>query len=141
MAQIIKVFCIGKTKDRWIEEGILQFTKRLAPILQVEWIYSKNEQQLLQALGKESHFACLDVKGNTFSSEEFSVYLEKQLVIGGSRFAFVIGGDTGLPEQLKSHPNAISFSRMTLTHDMIRLFLIEQIYRAVQIARGSPYHK
>jgi len=90
---------------------------------------------------KEQVFICLDPKGMKFTSELFADYLQKKFIEGGARLSIVIGGSDGLPTKLKNHKNLISFSDLTMTHQLIRLVLIEQIYRAFEIVKGSKYHK
>lgn len=141
MSLKITIFSIGKTKEPWLEEALSLYLKRLRPVCAIEFILAKDESQLLALASKRSLAICLDSSGPLLSSEEFSALLHKKLVEGGSEMAFIIGGATGLPDKLKKQFPLLSFSKMTFTHQMIRLLLIEQIYRAFEIHKGTSYHK
>lgn len=138
----IKIFSVGKTKEEWLQTALSIYEERLKSSAYVEWILAKNDEQLKQFLSKESNFICLDPKGKQFSSENFSVFLLQKWEKMGSRLSFVIGGAEGIDEVLKSKALClISLSQMTFTHQITRLILIEQIYRALEISKGSAYHK
>lgn len=134
----VKVYTVGKTKEEWLQNALEVYESRLKSSLALEWILAKNDDQLKQFLEKENNFICLDPKGKQYTSEEFSTFL----VRAGSRIAFVIGGAEGIPEEIKAKAKSlISFSKMTFTHQIARLILVEQIYRAMEIEKGSGYHK
>ncbi len=138
----IKVYTIGKTKEDWLQRALEEYEVRLKAALSFEWILAKNDDHLAQLLEKETHFICLDPKGKQFSSEEFSTYLLNSLQDCRSRLAFVIGGAEGIPATLKIKARGlISLSRMTFTHQITRLILVEQVYRALEIDKGTAYHK
>jgi 23S rRNA (pseudouridine1915-N3)-methyltransferase len=137
----IKLASIGKSKEKWLEEGVEEYIKRMKSIATVECYWLKDNEQLTHFARKEALFICLDVSGLPLDSVEFSSYLHTKLIEGGSRLAFIIGGAEGLPQSLQQHPHRISLSKMTMTHQLARLVLLEQIYRAFEIAKGSPYHK
>src|SRR5205823_3474442 len=137
----LKLFSVGKTREKWLDEALQEYLKRLKPIASLEFIWAKNNEQLLQLTAKEPVLVCLDPQGNLFTSEQFSGLLHDQLTKGGSKLSFVIGGADGLPSELKQKPLQISLSRLTFTHQITRLVLIEQIYRAFEIVKNSPYHK
>ena len=137
----VKVFSIGKTKERWLSEAIDFYVKRLQGTMTIDWIFAKDDKGLLQLLEKETHIILLDEKGLTLSSKDFSLKLIKSLEESGSRLSLVIGGADGLPATLKDLYPSISLSKLTFTHQIARLILIEQLYRAVQIDSGTPYHK
>lgn len=139
--QKIRILSVGKTKEEWLNQAIQEYLKRLKGFLEIEFIWAKNDAQLLQLIEKENHVICLDAKGEAMTSEQFSSYLLKQLEEGGSRLTLVIGGPDGLPDTLRKGYPQISLSLLTFTHQLIRLMLVEQIYRAVEISKGSPYHK
>jgi 23S rRNA (pseudouridine1915-N3)-methyltransferase len=140
--QQIKIYTIGKVKERWLQEGIQEYTKRLKPSISIEWILAKNTQQLEQLLTHEPRYFSLDPQGKLFTSEAFSLWMEEAFVKGGSRLSLVIGGAEGLSEALKKRSKQlISFSPLTFTHQMFRLLLLEQIYRAFEIKKRSAYHK
>lgn len=138
----IKVLTVGKTKEAWLDQGIEEYITRLKKILHFEWILAKNDAQLEQFLEKETTYICLDPRGKSLTSEKFSELFIKQLEKEGSRLSFVIGGAEGLSEKMKKRASLlISLSPLTFTHQLTRLILVEQIYRALEIDRGSPYHK
>lgn len=137
----LKIFSVGRAKESWIEEGVEEYITRLKGTASVETVWVKDNQQLATVLERERLVICLDPKGKARDSLELSDYLFDQWEKGGARLAFVIGGSDGLPESLRKKYPLISFSKLTFTHQLTRLILIEQVYRAFQIRRGSPYHK
>jgi len=138
----IKIFTIGKTKEAWLEEALEEYMQRLKAVSGIEWILAKDDAQLVKHLEKERSFICLDPKGKSLDSLAFSKELLRLLSDGGSRLSFVIGGAEGIPASLKSRAaKLLSLSPLTFTHQLTRLILLEQIYRAFEIDKGSPYHK
>lgn len=137
----IKLLSVGKTKEVWLEDAIQEYVKRLKAIIHLDFIWAKDDYQLIELAQKESILICLDPAGHEFSSEEFAAFIEQSWEKGGSRLTFVIGGAEGLPKELKNSHKLISLSRMTFTHQITRLVLVEQIYRATEILKGSQYHK
>lgn len=137
----LKIYSVGKNKDTWLEEAIGHYEKWLKPTMTVEWLWAKNDEQLERWVLQEPSFICLDPQGKLMTSEAFAVFLQDEWTRQGSRLTFVIGGAEGLPPTLKKRSLQISLSPLTFTHQMTRLILIEQIYRATEIAKGSPYHK
>lgn len=138
----IKIILVGRSKATWLEEGVLEYTKRLAPIAKISTLWAEDEEQLLKLARKEKKILALDPKGRELTSEAFADFLQTQLVEGGSRLTFILGGADGLPSALKeSLKECLSLSKMTFTHQFARLILIEQLYRAFEILKGSPYHK
>lgn len=136
----IRILSVGKTKESWLDDGVNEYLKRLKQTAVFEFIWTKSEEQLLDLSLKEPNIICLDPAGSQFTSEQFSKFLISQLEEYGSRLSFIIGGPDGLSPILKKYP-LISLSPMTFTHQMTRLVLIEQIYRGLEIAKGSRYHK
>jgi len=125
-------------------DGFDEYSKRLAPTITVNTHFFKSDDALIDAVrthGK-GKIILLSEDGVEHSSRAFSSYLFKAFEDGGAHVTFVIGGFAGLPLQLRksTHP-LISLSKMTFTHQMARLLLIEQIYRATEIHKGSAYHK
>jgi 23S rRNA (pseudouridine1915-N3)-methyltransferase len=138
----IKIITVGKTKEPWLQRATEEYLKRLQGSIAIEWVLCKSTDQLITSLDKESSWTCLDPRGPMLTSEEFSSFLFKTLEAEGSRLNIVIGGAEGLPQKIKTQArHLISFSKMTFTHQMTRLILLEQIYRAHEIKRGSGYHK
>jgi 23S rRNA (pseudouridine1915-N3)-methyltransferase len=137
-----KIYSVGKTKEAWLIEALQEYETRLKSTLAVEWILPKTEDQLEAFLIKEPYFICLDPKGKLMSSKAFSQFLQEQFVTHGSRLSFAIGGDMGFPPAVKARASSfLSLSPMTFTHQLTRLILVEQLYRALEIQKGSRYHK
>lgn len=157
----IKIIQIGKIKNDYVLTGMEEFIKRLKPFANLEFltlkeiipgktfpkekVVEKEGEEILKAIGNisknENHFVvALDEHGKEFTSMEFAKILENQ-IDQGQTINFIIGGPYGLAEKIKNGANLLlSFSRMTFTHQMIRLFLLEQIYRGVMIIKGKEYH-
>lgn len=135
----VKIFTIGKNKESWLDEALHEYAQRLKGRLQLEWVLAKDDAALSRLLEKEREFICLDPQGKLMSSENFSKWF---FALGKSRLTVVIGGPDGLSAALKSKASAlISLSPLTFTHQLARLILLEQLYRAFEIERGSPYHR
>jgi 23S rRNA (pseudouridine1915-N3)-methyltransferase len=137
----LKILSVGKTKESWLNQALEEYIKRLKPVLDIEFIWAKNDAQLLTLIEKKTSYICLDANGKQMDSPEFSQYVLTKFEESGTRLTFVIGGPEGLPLKLKNHRETISLSRLTMTHQIVRLVLLEQIYRAFEIAKGTPYHK
>ncbi len=137
----IRIVGVGQTKERWLELALEEYEKRLKAHLPIEWIWVKNDEQLMRQIEKERLVICLDPKGQEMTSEELAAFLQKKLEQSGALLTWVIGGPDGLPARLREHYPLVSLSKLTLTHQCVRLLLVEQIYRANEIWRGSPYHK
>ena|SRR3990167_1227216 len=136
----VKIYTIGKCKESWLQEAIDEYEKRLSHHIQVEWILAKNEEELQNKI--ISPFICLDVQGELVDSIHLSKKLMKLFEIGGSRLHFLIGGAHGIPKTLLEKSIwKWSLSPLTFTHQMTRLLLLEQLYRAQEIAEGTSYHK
>lgn len=154
------VVCIGKLKDAYLRDGVAEFVKRMRPyggITITELNESKigdkpsdadrkqvvddEGERLLKVIPKNAYTVLLDVYGKTMSSEDLAKTVAKLEVDGISDMAFIIGGAFGVSEALRQSVNyKLSFSPMTFTHQMVRLLLVEQIYRASKINRNEPYH-
>jgi 23S rRNA (pseudouridine1915-N3)-methyltransferase len=141
MSSKLRIICIGKIKERYISEGINEYLKRLTSFAKVEIIEIKDEginkesEKLLGYLGDNTFV--LDDMGKELSSPEFAQLIKKH----EGTITFIIGGHDGIDELVKLKSNKISLSRMTYTHEMARLFLIEQIYRAYMINTNRKYHR
>lgn len=151
---------IGKIKEKWMSQGIDEYLKRLSPIAKVEIlspdeekmpenpspalkekVMEKEGEKLLKYLKDEDFLILLDLKGKPVTSEELADILRKRMVSGTSHFFFMIGGPYGNGENIRKRANLkISISAMTFTHQMARLILAEQVYRAMKIIRHEPYH-
>lgn len=157
----IKIFCIGKIKEDYLKSGIAEYLKRLQPYAKTEIIEVndskvndnpndseiskvKNEegQRVLKLLKNSDYLIGLDLNKKEYSSEEFADFIEGKIIEGGSQICFVIGGSYGLSEELKNRCNSfVTLSKMTFLHQMTRLILLEQIYRAFKILNNETYHK
>lgn len=137
----LKILSIGKTKEKWIEDGFDEYVKRLKPFVTIEYAWAKENSQLIEWVRKEKNLICLDPNGKLFTSPDFSQFIFQQWEIGGSSLTSIIGGAEGLPQEIKSKGTLISLSPLTFTHQMTRLIFIEQIYRSIEIQKGSQYHK
>lgn len=136
----IRIYSPGKTKESWLDEALAEYLKRLKPLAQIEFIHPKSEKQFIELALKEKRLLALDPKGRTCTSEQFADLLFDEIEKGGASLAFAIGAAEGLPKELLMKP-LISLSSLTFTHQMVRVILIEQIYRAFEIKKGSGYHK
>jgi 23S rRNA (pseudouridine1915-N3)-methyltransferase len=135
--QHVKIVSIGKNKESWLQDALHEYEKRLTSTVRIEWVLLKKEAQLEESLRRETNYHCLDPSGNLYTSERFSSFLKPH-----PSLTFVIGGATGISPNLKQKAaSLISLSPLTFTHQHTRLILLEQIYRAHEINKGSNYHK
>jgi 23S rRNA (pseudouridine1915-N3)-methyltransferase len=139
-----KIIAVGKVKERYLQEGIAEFVKRLGAfdnisILEVKDSTVEEEgEKLLKAAG-DDYVVALAIGGKELSSEEFAVFIKKN---SDKKVCYVIGGPEGLSEKvLERADHSLSLSKMTFTHEMARFFLVEQIYRAHMINAKRKYHK
>ncbi|MHC1719406.1 MAG: 23S rRNA (pseudouridine(1915)-N(3))-methyltransferase RlmH [Clostridiaceae bacterium] len=157
----ISIISVGKLKEKYLKEAVAEYSKRLSRYCRLEIIEVPDEKAPENASDKEEflikekegaailkhvkdnmHVVVLDLKGKMLSSEEFSKYIDDCGVKGESNIAFIIGGSLGLSQDvLKRADFSISFSRMTFPHQLMRVILLEQIYRGYRIMSGEPYHK
>ena len=156
----VSIICAGKLKEKYLREGIAEYEKRLRPYADVRTIEIAEErmkekpsaaekaetirregERLLAQVSQDAYLIVLDVGGAELSSEELSAKIDRLVVDGQSHIAFLIGGPFGLSDEIRHRADLrLSFSHFTLPHQLIRLFLMEQIYRAFKISRGEPYH-
>ncbi len=156
----ITIIAAGKIKEKYLTMGIAEFVKRLTPycrlaIIEVDEermpenpsdaekakVLLKEGERMLKHVKESTYLVVLDVVGKQASSEELAEKINNLGISGKSDITFLIGGAFGLsPELVKAASERLSFSKMTFTHQMIRLLLVEQIYRAFKINRGEPYH-
>ncbi|MCY9693110.1 23S rRNA (pseudouridine(1915)-N(3))-methyltransferase RlmH [Paenibacillus alginolyticus] len=157
----IQILTVGKLKERYLVDGIAEYVKRLGPYAKVQMIEVPDEkapenmstaeeqqvrvkegERLLAKLAADVYVVALAIDGEMWTSEQLAGSLDKLATYGRSQVAFVIGGSLGLSsEVLRRADMRLSFGRMTLPHQLMRLVLVEQIYRAMRINRGEPYHK
>lgn len=137
----LKILSVGKTKEKWLNEAFNEYLKRLTASVQVDSLWAKDDDQLVEWAQKESSYISLDPTGRLFTSEQLAHFLIQQWEKKGSRLTLIIGGAEGLPTEIKQRGTLISLSPLTFTHQITRLVLIEQIYRTIEIQKGSQYHK
>ncbi len=157
----ITIVCVGKVKEAFYREALAEYGKRLgkycrlevietadektpdgAGAAQEEQIRAKEAGRILEKLRDDAFVCTLEIEGRKFSSKGFAQWLERQTVAGISHIIFVIGGSLGLHESVRNRSDlALSFSDMTFPHQLMRVILVEQIYRAFRIMNGEPYHK
>ena len=154
---LFRSWVIGKTNEPYLAEGIDIYTKRLrhyvpfemitlpdvknAGKLSSEQLKAKEAEIVLKKLKPEDFLILLDERGRNFTSEEFAVFLEKKLQLPDKKLVFLVGGAYGFAAALYDQAEAkLSLSKMTFSHQMVRLFFAEQVYRAMTILRNEPYH-
>lgn len=157
----IKLIVIGKIKEAYLQAGINEYLKRLSIYTKIEIIEinevklndDPSEKEIINTLDKEAiliekhlndndYLIVLDVQGTILNNEQLVAKLSKAQVNGYSTFTFIIGSSHGLADSIKKKADlSLSFSKLTFTHQMIRLLLLEQIYRSFKIMRNEPYHK
>ncbi|MBD0382219.1 23S rRNA (pseudouridine(1915)-N(3))-methyltransferase RlmH [Paenibacillus sedimenti] len=157
----IQILTVGKLKERYLVDGIAEYVKRLGPYAKVQIVEVPDEkapenmspaeerqvreregERLLAKLAPDAYVVALAIDGEMWTSEQLAGSLDKLATYGRSQVAFVIGGSLGLSSELLRRADMrLSFGRMTLPHQLMRLVLVEQIYRAMRINRGEPYHK
>ena len=157
----IRVIAVGRIKEKYLQDGIAEYEKRLRPYAKVQIVEISEEKRpasatpsverialekegdrILAAVPEGSFLIALDVKGFSWSSEELAASFREWELSGQNQLAFVIGGDLGLDTAVIARSDLrLSLSKMTFTHPIVRLLLMEQVYRAFRIMRGEPYHK
>ena len=157
----ISIICVGKIKEKYLKLGIDEFTKRLSKYCKLEiielddekapenlsdkemlMIKEKEGKKILSKIKDNAHVIALAIDGKNLSSEELADNINNLGVRGTSHIVFVIGGSLGLSDEVLKRANyKLSFSKMTFPHQLMRLILLEQVYRAYRINNGEPYHK
>lgn len=156
----IHIVCVGKLKEGYLKEAVLEYSKRLSKYCSltitelpdeklpnklnasvISDIKAKECNHIIEQMKKDSFVFCLDLTGKQFSSEDFSKKIDDIALNLNSSITFVIGGTLGLNEKVLSLAHEkISFSKMTFPHQLIRVFLLEQLFRAFKISKGETYH-
>jgi 23S rRNA (pseudouridine1915-N3)-methyltransferase len=153
----ITFITVGKTEDAYLKEGIEKYVKRLKHYTKLELVdipelkntkalteeqqKSKEAELILKKVTNQDHLILLDENGSEFTSVQFANYINKRSVTSSANLIFVVGGPYGFDQSVYARANdKISLSRMTFSHQMVRLFFVEQLYRAYSIIKGEPYH-
>jgi len=153
----ITLLIVGKTEDAYLKEGIDKYLKRLKHYNKVDIIEiaelkntkaltpeqqkAKEAEVILKRLMATDHVILLDEQGTLLSSTQFAAYIDKKAVSSVNNLVFIVGGPYGFDESVYQRANdKLSLSKMTFSHQMVRLFFIEQLYRAFTIIKGEPYH-
>jgi len=157
----ILIVSVGKLKEKYLKMGIEEYLKRLNAYAKVEVVEVSDEkapeelsesemvqvkqkegERILAKISQDTYVIALAINGKMQSSEELANTLDKLATYGKSKIAFIIGGSLGLSDEVLKRANEqLSFSKMTFPHQLMKLILVEQIYRAYRINRGEPYHK
>ena len=157
----VNIICVGKIKETFYREAIEEYSKRLNSYCSLNIIELKDEKipnnpsekdnliikdkegnNILSHIKKDTYVICLDLKGKQFTSEEFSQKINNISTNISSSITFIIGGSLGISQSvLKKANESISFSKMTFPHQLFRVILLEQIYRAFKIMNNEAYHK
>lgn len=157
----ITIISVGKIKEKHMKQGIDEYLKRLSAYTkinilelpdekapenlsqtQMKQIKQKEGARILDKIHPDAYVIALAIEGKQASSEQFAEHLGRLSASGKNSVVFVIGGSLGLSEEvMRRADEALSFSKMTFPHQLMRLILVEQVYRAFRILRGEPYHK
>lgn len=157
----ISIICVGKLKEKYLKEAIDEYSKRLTRYCKLEIIEVADEKtpdnasekeellikekeglNILKHIKENMFVVTLDLKGKMLSSEELSSFIKESGIRGNSNLAFIIGGSLGLSTDVLKRANfSLCFSKMTFPHQLMRVILLEQIYRGFRIINGEPYHK
>ncbi|TFE01476.1 23S rRNA (pseudouridine(1915)-N(3))-methyltransferase RlmH [Jeotgalibacillus salarius] len=157
----IQIITVGKLKEKYLKQGIAEYTKRLGAYCNIEEIEVPDEkapenlseadmqivkqkegERILSKIAADTHVITLEINGKQLTSEQLAKEIDKLATYGKSKIAFVIGGSLGLSDEvLKRSDFGLSFSKMTFPHQLMKLVLVEQVYRSFRINRNEPYHK
>ena len=157
----ITIVCVGKIKEKFYKDAVAEYEKRLCRYCKLEFIEVADEKtpegasealkeqikekeagRILEKIREDAFVCTLEIEGKRLTSEGFARWMEGLTVRGTSHIVFVIGGSLGLHASLRRRADmALSFSDMTFPHQLMRVILVEQIYRGFQIMHGEPYHK
>ncbi|MBM7645501.1 23S rRNA (pseudouridine1915-N3)-methyltransferase [Scopulibacillus daqui] len=157
----ISILTVGKLKEKYLKQGIGEYVKRLGPYAkvaiaevpdekapdqlsdaEVEEVKRVEGEKLLAKINSDTYVIALAIQGKQMTSEQLAKKIDELATYGKSKIAFVIGGSHGLSDAVLQRADMhLSFSKMTFPHQLMRLILVEQVYRAFKINRGEPYHK
>jgi 23S rRNA (pseudouridine1915-N3)-methyltransferase len=147
----------GKTDQAWIRDGVAEYEKRISKYARLEivtlpdvknpgsrpaeWVKSREAEKILTFFKSDDHVVLLDERGQDYSTLEMAVWLRKAMMLPSKRIVFVIGGPYGFDPSVTSRANHfLSLSRLTFSHQMVRLLFAEQLYRVLSVNAGDPYH-
>lgn len=153
----LRLVCVGKLSEAWQRQAVEDYAGRLQHYFQLEIVELKEEkggrkgdipgllkregERILEKVPERSYLIALDERGRSFTSEDLSKRLGDEMLHGGRDWCLVIGGPYGLAAEVRQRADSLlSLSKMTFTHQMARLFLLEQLYRSSTILRNEPYH-
>jgi 23S rRNA (pseudouridine1915-N3)-methyltransferase len=150
---MIKIICVGKIKEKYLDDAINEYIKRISKFTKIKIIevpdenydinktLIKEKESIIKYINDKDYIITMDIEGKNISSLEFANKIDKTL-INYSDICFIIGGSYGLHDDIKKKSNdRISFSKMTFPHQLFRVMLLEQIYRAYKINNNEAYHK
>lgn len=157
----ISIISVGKLKEKYLKSGIEEYTKRLGSYTKIneievadekapeqlsdadmEIVKKKEAERILAKIAPDAYVIALAIDGKMKTSEQLAKDIESLMTYGRSKIVFVIGGSLGLHDEvLKCADEKLSFSKMTFPHQLMKLILVEQVYRAFRIMKGEPYHK
>ncbi|PBB05722.1 23S rRNA (pseudouridine(1915)-N(3))-methyltransferase RlmH [Salimicrobium humidisoli] len=157
----VSIISVGKLKEKYLKQGIDEYTKRLGPYVkteiievadekapenlseaEMEEVKQKEGERILAKVPKDAYVITLEIEGKQLTSEQLASRFDNLMTYGSSKIVFVIGGSLGISSQVQDRSDyALSFSKMTFPHQMMRLMLLEQVYRAFKILKNEPYHK
>ncbi|WP_017187703.1 23S rRNA (pseudouridine(1915)-N(3))-methyltransferase RlmH [Alkalibacillus haloalkaliphilus] len=157
----IQIVSVGKIKEKYIKQGIAEFEKRLQSYCklvmdevndehapeqmsdkEIEQVKNKEGERILNKIKPTQYVIALDIHGEQWSSEKLAKNMEQLSIYGKSQITFVIGGSNGLSEDVLKRANQkLSFSKMTFPHQLMKLILLEQVYRSFRIQKNEPYHR
>ena len=138
----LRILCHGTLKEDYLRDACAEYLKRLTAYCKPEVFEAKDDKALAALIRDRDYTVALCVEGRELSSPELASMIERVPQLGRSTVAFVIGGSDGLPESTKALCDfRLSFSKMTFPHQLMRVILLEQVYRAFNILGGGKYHK
>ncbi|RDW16749.1 23S rRNA (pseudouridine(1915)-N(3))-methyltransferase RlmH [Oceanobacillus chungangensis] len=157
----ISIVTVGKLKEKYLKQGIQEYLKRLTAYAKVDIIEVPDEkapenmsgaemlevkrkegERILSHISADTYVITLEINGKMLSSEQLAAKMDELATYGKSKIAFVIGGSLGISEAVQKRSDmGLSFSKMTFPHQLMRLILVEQVYRGFRIIRNEPYHK
>lgn len=157
----IKIITVGKLKEKYLKDAIAEYSKRLTRYCKLEvvelpdektsenaspkeeeMVKDKEGKNILQKIKDNEYVIALDLKGKHITSEEFAEFISEKAVMGQPNITFVIGGSLGISQEVLARADyKLCFSKMTFPHQLFRVMLLEQVYRAFRIINGEPYHK